>query len=146
MTTSNRLHCPNALPLQQEQKFRCHDTSACLNLQVELTNVGENNASPQLSEASVQHLKVCEACYSQLPLWLEAARLCREDEYFDSIILAAQAGDAGIQRKEVSGGLALFKPGNGQCSGLLLLVDPGDWLDIRSVQKDVPNAAFDNMY
>ncbi|HKE29113.1 MAG TPA: hypothetical protein VKB88_42475 [Bryobacteraceae bacterium] len=141
---SNRLHFLTALLLRPEHKFRCHDTAARQNLQVELTNAGENN-SPQLSEASVQHLEVCEACHSELALWIEAARLCREDEYFDSIILAAQAGDAGIRMKEVSGGLALFKPGDRQCAGLLVVVDPDDWMDILAIHRDVPKAVFDNM-
>jgi hypothetical protein len=68
-------------------------------------------------------------------------RLCREDQEFDEMIGAAQAGDPAILRRDISGGVALY----GSMSGIVLIVNGEDWMDIRAVQKNVEPEAFHSM-
>ena len=72
---------------------------------------------------------------------MEAMRLCGEDEEFDEMIVAAQAGDRAILRRDISGGVGLY----GSRSGVVLIVNPEDWMDIWAVQKNVASEGFHSM-
>jgi hypothetical protein len=125
---------------------RCRDIGAQANLKSEMIAALGRGVSLELSERSQQHLNVCAVCRLEFPLWVEAMRLCREDEEFDDMILAAKAGDPAIQQKYISEGLAVFRPGhNGSSGGLMLIVNPEDWMDIRAVHKDVVPEDFLSM-
>ena len=103
---------------------------------------------PQPASALQQqqgHAEACSECRDELASWRQALRACWEDQQFDEMILAALAGDTGIKRKELSAGLALFKPATRDSPGLLLVVDPDDWMDIRAVHKGSDDTAFDVM-
>jgi hypothetical protein len=126
---------------RQERAGGCRDMGAQENIESEIIDALGRGVSLELSERSRQHLNSCAECRGKLPLWKEAMRLCREDQEFDEMIGAAQAGDPAILRKDISGGLALY----GSRSGLVLIVNPEDWMDIRAVQKDVAPEGFHSM-
>ena len=111
----------------------------------EIENSALNGREPELSERSHKHLAACGDCCAQLPFWLKTVRVFREINEEDDIIWAAQAGDPAIAQKNVGGGLALFKPSVNSCSGLLLIVDPDNWMDVRSVHRDVTRRDFQAM-
>jgi hypothetical protein len=125
----------------QEWTGRCRDRGARENICGEIIDALGRGLSLELSERSRQHLHSCAVCRGELPLWMEAMRLCREDEEFDEMIRGAQAGDPAILRKDISGGLALY----GSRSGVVLIVDPEDWMNIRAVHKDVAPEVFHSM-
>jgi hypothetical protein len=128
-----------------QTKVTCDNTSAKMAIQIELATVLTTTQPVQLSESSLCHLKDCASCRDQLALWIEAARLCRLDESLDATVLAAEADDPGIRKRPVSAGLALFKPGQDPTRGLLVVVNPVDWMDIRAVHKDVAADDFDTL-
>ena len=112
----------------------------------EIQNSALNGREPELSERSQKHLAACGGCCAQLPFWLETVRAFRELNEEDDIIWAAQAGDPAIAQKNVGGGLALFKPSaNSGSRSLLLIVDPDNWMDVRSVHRDVTRRDFQAM-
>jgi hypothetical protein len=108
----------------------------------EIQDSAINGREPKLSERSQKHLAACGACRAQLPFWLDLARAFRERNEEDEMIWAAQAGDPAIAQKNVGGGLALFKPSANSRSGLLLIVDPENWMEIRRVHKNLTRQDF----
>jgi hypothetical protein len=126
---------------RQECAGKCRDIGARENIHGEIIDALGRGVSLEMSERARQHLNSCAVCRGELPLWMEAMRLCREDQEFDEMIGAAQAGDPAILRRDISGGLALY----GSRCGVVLIVNPEDWMNIRAVEKDVASEAFDSM-
>ena len=112
----------------------------------EIQNSITNGREPELSEKSQKHLITCASCRSELPFWLDLARAAREVDEEDEMIWAAEGGDPAIAQRSVAGGFALFKPSAGADGrGLMLIVDPNDWMDVRSVHRDVTRQDFQAM-
>ena len=113
----------------------------------ELQNSITNGGEPELSEKSQKHLIACASCRSELPFWLDLARAAREVNEEHEMIWAAEGGDPAIAQRSVAEGLALFKPSVGAADGggLMLIVDPNDWMDVRSVHTDVTRQDFQAM-
>jgi hypothetical protein len=117
---------------RQEGAGRCRDMGAQENIRSEIVGALGRGVSLELSERSREHLNSCAVCRGELPLWMEAMRLCREDEEFDEMIVAAQAGDPAILRRDISGSLGLY----GSRSGVVLIVNPEDWMDNLGGSKE----------
>jgi hypothetical protein len=114
------------------------DCAARSEITDEIQNSITNGREPELSEKSQKHLITCASCRSELPFWLDLARAAREIDEEDEMIWAAEGGDPAIAQRSVAGGLALFKPSVGADGrSLMLIVDPNDWMDVRSVHRDV---------
>ena len=112
----------------------------------EIQNSITNGREPELSEKSQKHLITCASCRSELSFWLDLARAAREVDEEDEMIWAAEGGDPAIAQRSVAGGLALFKPSvSADGGGLMLIVDPNDWMDVRSVHRDVTRQDFQAM-
>jgi hypothetical protein len=109
----------------------------------EIQDSAINGREPKLSERSQRHLAACNSCRAKLPFWLDLTRALREVNEEDEIIWAAEAGDPAIAHRNLAGGLALFKlAANSLSSGLLLIVDPENWMEVRSVHKNVTRQDF----
>jgi len=126
---------------RQERAGGCRDMGAQENIQSEIIDALGRGVSLEMSERARQHLNSCAICRGELPSWMEAMRLCGEDEEFDEMIVAAQAGDRAILRRDISGGVGLY----GSRSGVVLIVNPEDWMDIWAVQKNVASEGFHSM-
>jgi hypothetical protein len=132
-----------AAPIKGSKSKAPSQCSAQCGITDEIQNSTMKGREPELSERSQKHLTACNSCRAQLPFWLDLARALREVNEEDEMIWAAEAGDPAIAQRNLAGGLALFKPAaNSISSGLLLIVDPDNWMEVRSVHKNVTRQDF----
>jgi len=127
---------------RQVNELKCSDTKTRANITAEIVKTVMRGLDLALTEGSKRHVQCCPCCHSHFSVWLAAARLCREDESYDEIILAAENRDPAIEQKTVREGVALFRPSDDSNGGLVLIVDPEDWMEIRGIKSTVSRQEF----
>ncbi len=83
---------------------------------------------PELSPESRHHLETCESCRDDLrenlSLWYTKGMSSYRTSQAFGIVNASEGGDKTILRRNLSSGVALFKPDQNRKKGLVVVVTP----------------------
>jgi hypothetical protein len=123
------------------KRKKCVDSSAGARIPLEITfSIGAGKVpfpkdlhqEPELSPESRHHLELCESCRDDLrenlSLWYKKGMSAYRSNQAYGIVNASEGGDTTILRRNITSGIALFKPSDDRTKGLFVLVTPEHYI------------------